>query len=191
MAKGTTYRVRLRRRREGKTDYRRRTRYLLSGLPRLVVRRSNAHYFAHIVVPSDAGDMTVVSAHSKELSKDFGWQGHQGNCTSAYLTGSLLGKRALSAGISEAILDAGLSIPLAGSNIFAVLKGAVDAGLQVPCDESVLPDMGRIRGNYLQEPSEGDVPTERSRKKGLKPASVAQRLDKALGKIKSDAREGS
>ena len=147
MAKGTTYRVGMKRRREGKTDYRRRTRYLLSGLPRLVVRRSNAHYFAHISVPSDEGDMTLASAHSKELFRDFGWKGNGGRGTSGYLTGYLCGKRATHAGIQKAILDAGLAIPGTGSNIFAVLKGAVDAGLDVPCDDGIFPGMERIGGD--------------------------------------------
>jgi large subunit ribosomal protein L18 len=151
MAKGTTYRVGMKRRREGKTDYRRRTRYLLSGLPRLVVRRSNAHYFTHVIVPSDKGDMTLASAHSKELSSVFEWKGNGGRGTAGYLTGYLCAKRALSAGIEKAILDAGLCIPGAGSNTFAVLKGAVDAGLDVPCDEGIFPQMERIAGEEGHE----------------------------------------
>lgn len=144
MAKGTTYRVGMKRRREGKTDYRRRTRYLLSGLPRLVVRRSNAHYYAHVAVPSDMGDMTLASAHSKELTS-FDWNGNSGRGTAGYLTGYLCAKRTLHAGIGKAILDAGLTIPGAGSNTFAVLKGAVDAGLDVPCDEGIFPKMDRVK----------------------------------------------
>jgi len=183
MAKGKTYRVGLRRRRNGKTDYRRRTRYLLSGLPRLVVRRSNAHYFAHIVVPSDGGDMTLTAAHSKELAERFGWPGHGGNATAGYLTGYLCGKRALGAGITEAILDAGLSIPKAGSNIFAVLKGAVDAGLKIPCDERIFPPMERIRGEGLGDSEGGESGS--FRKKGLKLSELPKLFDETISKIDS------
>ena len=183
MAKGTTYRVGFRRRREGKTDYRRRTRYLISGLPRLVVRKSNAHYFVHIAVPSDTGDMTVISAHSKELFKTFGWKGHEGCGTSGYLTGYLCGKRAVGAGIPKAILDAGLSIPRAGSNIFAVLRGAIDAGLKVPCDEGCFPEMGRIRGEVLAKAAEEDKGLARFRKKGLDVASLPKHFDETIEKI--------
>ena len=38
-------------------------------------------------------------------------------------------------------------IPGAGSNTFAVLKGAVDAGLDIPCDEGIFPKMERIGGD--------------------------------------------
>lgn len=184
MAKGTTYRVGLRRRRDGRTDYRRRTRYLISGLPRLVVRRSNAHYFAHIIVSSENGDMTLISAHSKELARRFAWPGHGGNATSGYLTGYLCGKRALAAGISEAILDAGLSIPKAGSNIFAVLKGVVDAGLKVPCDEGIFPSMKKIRGEETIEAGGGEK-SLRFRKKDLDVSALPRLLDETISKIDS------
>jgi len=86
----------------------------------------------------------LASAHSKELSS-FKWDGNGGRGTAGYLTGYLCAKRAISAGIGKAILDAGLTIPGAGSNTFAVLKGAVDAGLEVPCDEGIFPKMERIK----------------------------------------------
>jgi large subunit ribosomal protein L18 len=180
MARSATYRVGLRRRREGKTDYRKRTRFLISGIPRLVVRTSNAHYFAHIVVPSETGDLTMVSSHSKELSKHFGWKGHGSTAASGYLTGYLCGKRAVKAGIPRAILDTGLSVPHAGSNIFALLKGAVDGGLQVPCGEGCLPEMERIRGEDMAKAVEEDKSIARFRRAGIDLASFPAHFNETL-----------
>ncbi len=187
MARGTTYRLGLKRRREGTTDYRRRTRYLVSGLPRLVVRRSNAHYFTHIVIPSESGDISVVSAHSRELSRDFGWKGHAASGASGYLTGYLCGKRALEAGIPEAILDVGLALPKAGSNLFAVLKGVIDAGLKVPCDERIFPSMERVRGDQLLEGEEDKGST--FRRKGIDLASLPKDFDSTIEKIGASKEE--
>ncbi len=189
MAKGPTYRLALKRRREGKTDYRRRARYLASGIPRLVVRRSNAHYFAHVVVPSDKGDITVVSAHSKELARDFNWHGHGACGSTGYLTGFLIGKRAVRAGVERAILDAGLLIPGARSNIFAVVKGAVDAGLKVPCDEGCYPKMERIRGEEVAKAFAEDPSIAKYRKKALDLASFPRLVDEVLARINSSFTE--
>ena len=43
MAKGKRYSVKFRRRREGKTNYKKRLAFVKSDLPRLVVRRSNKY----------------------------------------------------------------------------------------------------------------------------------------------------
>jgi large subunit ribosomal protein L18 len=189
MAKGTTYRLGLKRRRIGRTDYRRRTRYLLSGLPRLVIRRTNAHYFVHVVVAREEGDLTVASAHSGELEGDFGWLGHTGSAASGYLTGYLCAKRAMKAGVREAILDAGLTIPEAGSNVFAALKGTLDGGLKVPCDEGILPPMNRIRGEDLSKAAEADDSILRFRKKDLDAASLPAHFDGVVEKMEGDNKE--
>ncbi len=189
MAKGRTYRVSLKRRREGKTDYRRRTRYLVSGLPRLVVRRSNAHYFVHVVVPSEDGDITMSSAHSKELGSRFGWKGHGSNISAGYLTGYLCGKRSLQAGITEAILDTGLVIPEAGSNVFAVLKGAIDSGLEVPCDQGCFPDMDRIEGKSVAEAAEEDDEVKEYRGEGVEPGSLPDHFRDVLDEIDEQMEE--
>ncbi|MCK4740328.1 MAG: 50S ribosomal protein L18, partial [Candidatus Thorarchaeota archaeon] len=68
MAHGPTYKVKFRRRREGKTNYYRRRRLLLSRLPRLVVRKTNTGMIVQVVDARVAGDMTVASAVSPEIS---------------------------------------------------------------------------------------------------------------------------
>lgn len=148
MAKGPKYVVPHRRRREGKTDYRARLKLLLSGKPRLVVRKSLKHIRAQIVEYDPNGDKTIVSASSEELKK-YGWNAPTGNVPAAYLVGLLIGKKSLKKKIKEAILDVGLYRVTKGSRIFAVLKGALDAGLQVPHSEEILPNEERIKGLHI------------------------------------------
>ena len=52
MKKGKTHRIKFRRKREGKTDYRKRLKLLLGGKPRLVVRKSLKNITAQIAVYS-------------------------------------------------------------------------------------------------------------------------------------------
>lgn len=148
MAQGPTFRVKFRRRREGKTNYYRRRRLLLSRLPRLVVRKTNTNTIVQLVNASVVGDATVASAISTELG-NHGWTAGTGNIPAAYLTGFLAGLRAKSRGVKEAILDVGLNPPVKGSRVYAALKGAIDAGLDVPHDQEVLPDESRISGDHI------------------------------------------
>ncbi|RLG37940.1 MAG: 50S ribosomal protein L18 [Candidatus Alkanophagales archaeon] len=148
MARGAVYRVSFRRRREGKTNYRKRLRLLLSGKPRVVVRKSNRQIRVQLVVPDAKGDHTLISAISSELKK-YGYDGYAGNTPAAYLTGLLLGVRALNAGYAEGVLDIGLHTPSRGSKVFAALKGAIDAGMEIPCSEEIFPDDARIRGEHI------------------------------------------
>lgn len=147
-ARGPTYRVAFRRRREGKTDYRRRLKLLVSRKHRVVVRRSNKYIRMQLIAPDKVGDKTLVSAQSSDL-KVFGYEGGMGNSPAAYLTGLLFGKRAVNAGYGEAILDKGLHTPVHGSNIYAALQGAVAGGMTIPHDPSVFPAGDRISGNYV------------------------------------------
>jgi len=192
MARGPRYRVPFRRRREGKTNYHKRLRLLKSKKPRLVVRKTLNHHIAQIVVYDPKGDRTVVSAHTRELIRDFGWKGHTGNTPSAYLLGLLLGYRAKKAGIEEAILDTGLHPPTRGSSIFAVLKGAVDAGLNVPHSEEIFPEDYRIRGEHVAEYAkalkEEDEALYRRQfggylVKGLEPEKLPEHFDEVKDRI--------
>jgi large subunit ribosomal protein L18 len=134
MARSSSYRVPLRRRREGKTDYQARKALVLSGKPRLVTRNSNKSVAAQILVAKPHGDEVLVAAHSNELKK-YGWKAPTGNVPAAYLTGLLCGLKAKSKGVKEAILDIGLIAPTKGAKVFATLSGVLDAGVDVPHDE--------------------------------------------------------
>jgi large subunit ribosomal protein L18 len=134
MARGARYRVPLRRRREGKTDYQARKSLVLSRKPRLVTRNSLKNVAAQILVAKPHGDEVLVAAHSNELKK-YGWKAPTGNVPAAYLTGLLCGLKAKSKGVKEAILDIGLIAPTKGAKVFATLSGVLDAGVNVPHNE--------------------------------------------------------
>ncbi len=150
MADSAVYRVKFRRRREGKTNYNKRLASVKSGLPRLVVRVKHKQVIAQIIKFNPKGDEVIASATSLELKK-YGWDGHTGNVVASYLTGLLIGKKAQKAKITEVILDIGLHTPVPGSNVYAVLKGAVDAGVSIPHSEEILPSEDRIMGNIIAE----------------------------------------
>lgn len=150
MAKGPQYNLAFRRRREGRTNYRKRRRLVVSSIPRFVVRPSNKHLTAQVVHAKPEGDYVLASAHSSEL-KEFGWKGPCGNISAAYLTGLLAGQRAKAGGIPKAILDIGLHARGPGSRVFAAAKGAVDGGLTIPHDEKVLPPSERLKGTHIVE----------------------------------------
>ncbi|MCU4743557.1 50S ribosomal protein L18 [Halobacteria archaeon AArc-m2/3/4] len=153
MATGPRYKVPMRRRREVRTDYHQRLRLLKSGKPRLVARKSNAHTTAQLVSPGPQGDETHASAHSSDL-EEYGWEAPTSNLPAAYLTGLLAGKRALDAGLEEAVLDIGLNTATPGNKVFAVQEGAIDAGLEIPHNDSVLADWSRTRGEHIAEYAE-------------------------------------
>ncbi|MEM0350880.1 MAG: 50S ribosomal protein L18 [Archaeoglobaceae archaeon] len=150
MAKGPRYKVPHRRRREGKTNYRKRLKLLLSKKPRLVVRITNQRVIAQIIEYRPEGDRVLAAVDSMKL-RDYGWNGDLNNTPACYLTGILIGKKALEIGIKEAILDIGLRTPTKGARVFAVLKGAVEAGLQIPHDDEILPDEYRILGKHIAD----------------------------------------
>jgi large subunit ribosomal protein L18 len=139
-----------RRKRESRTNYKKRLALLKSGENRLVIRKANNTVTMQLVEYSPAGDKTLVSACSTELRK-LGWKMHTGNMTSAYLTGILIGVKAKKKKIGQAVLDLGLQTPNKGGKLFSALKGAVDAGMQIPHDAEVLPGMDRISGKHVAE----------------------------------------
>lgn len=150
MAKKATYIVQYRRKRNGKTDYKKRLNLLKSKRHRLVVRKSNRYIIAQIVDYKKNTDVVKVSATSNELKK-FGWTANTSNIPAAYLTGFLCGLRAKSKKIKNAILDTGLNPSVKGSRLYSTLKGAVDSGLEIPHDSSILPDESRITGKHIAE----------------------------------------
>ncbi len=156
MKHGPRYRVPFRRRRTGKTDYRRRKKALKSGLPRAIVRRSNRYVRVQFATFDMKGDLIVASAFSKELGA-LGWEHSKNNTPAAYLTGYLAGKRASKAGVDKAVLDLGIHNPTKDSRVFATLKGILDAGVEIPHSEDILPSEERVKGKHLDEKIEADI----------------------------------
>jgi len=141
--------VALKRRREGKTDYKFRSNVLKTALARLVVRKTNRYIIAQIVESKEAQDFTVVYANSKELNK-FGWHYSHKNIPAAYLTGLLIAQKAKKKKIKEAIFDIGLQRSTKGGKIYAVVKGCVDNELKINYSEKIAPSEDRIKGLHTQ-----------------------------------------
>jgi large subunit ribosomal protein L18 len=189
MAKDSRYCVQLRRRREGKTDYKARKALVISGKPRLVVRNTLKNVIAQIIVAKPHGDEVLVSAHSRELKK-YEWKAHAGNLSSAYLTGLLCGLKAKAQGVKEVILDIGLHSPSKGARVFAMLKGVLDAGVHVPHSEEKLPDEKRIEGEHIAQYAESlaSNPEEYQSKfsKYLEQKLPPESLPKHFAKVKTE-----
>ena len=140
----------LRRRREGVTDYRSRKRAITSQKPLLVIRVSNKNVSSQFVKPTVKGDVVLSATHSKELMK-LGWHGSAKSTPACYLLGLLAGKKALAAGVTEAVAYNGLVPFIRGSRVAALLKGVVDSGVEVPVGEEAFPDADRLRGKVIAD----------------------------------------
>jgi large subunit ribosomal protein L18 len=147
---GTRRTVPHRRKRDLKTNYKKRLGFLKSGKPRLVIRKTNKTIIAQIVQYKEDGDKIIVTATSRELVK-FGWKAYTANTPSAYLTGLLVAKKALKVKVKEAIIDFGLQTPVSGGKLYATVKGAVDGGLEVPHGDKIFPSEDRIKGKHVEE----------------------------------------
>lgn len=143
-----TYKMQFKRRRLGKTDYQQRLQLLSSKKPRLVVRKTSKYIIAQIVEFNTKGDKTILSANSRALKK-LGWNFSCDNLPAAYLTGLAIGKSTKQKNIEEVSLDVGLSRSTKGNKIYAVAKGAQDAGLKINLSQEVFPSEERIRGMHI------------------------------------------
>jgi len=144
--------VSYRRKREQKTDYHKRLKLLVSKELRLVVRLTNQKIIGQLVRFLPAGDEVVLGTDSFAL-RALGWTYSCKNFPAAYLTGLLLGKRALEKGEKKAILDTGFRQTFPKGRVYAFLKGVIDAGLEVPYgeEEKIFPTMERISGKHVEE----------------------------------------
>lgn len=133
------------RRMQGKTDYRKRLILLKGNLPRLVVRKTNRYVIIQIVESKNAQDNVVNSIITKDLLK-YGWPekklGSLKSITACYLGGFLIGKKSK---VKKVILDIGLIPNTKGSRVYAVVKGVLDSGVEINCDENVFPSEEKIK----------------------------------------------
>lgn len=148
MATGPRTRVPFRRRREGRTDYRARLGLLKSNKTRMVVRRTNGNVIVQFADWDGEGDRVLASATARELAKQ-GWKHSPKSTPAAYLAGYLAGQRARKAGVENAVLDIGRHAPVRGSKVFAALKGALDAGVEMPHGDDKFPSEERLNGAFL------------------------------------------
>ena len=192
MAKNAHYRVAYRRRREHKTDYQSRRILSVSEHPRFVVRVSNKGILAQIVKAEIIGDKVLSQATSNELITKYGWQASGKSIPAAYLLGMIAGHKAVKEGIKTAYLDLGLRRPTKGSKIFAVVKGAIDSGLSIPCDSDIIPPPERINGGHIVHYAQVINPENYEKnfsvylRKGLRPESLPEHFEETKKKIQEN-----
>jgi large subunit ribosomal protein L18 len=198
MGRGPRYKVPRRRRREGKTNYRKRYIVVMSRKTRFVIRPSLKYLNIQVIRAKPEGDETIVAAHSRELVRKYGWKGGTSNTPAAYLTGFLAGLRALKEEVNEAVLDIGFVTPVPGGKVFAALKGALDAGLSIPHSEEMIPGEDRIRGEHIanyasslkeENPEKYEQLFSKYLKNGLHPEDLPSHFDEVLSRIKEDYKD--
>jgi len=155
MAHGPKTRVAMRRRREGKTNYHRRLKLVLSGKSRLIIRTSLKSTIVQVADAHIKGDIILAASDSKQLKKDYNWNYNSGNMPSAYLVGYICGLKAKKAGINECILDLGILIHK--HRMLSAFKGFLDAGIKVPFGENFFSKAdldNRINGTHIKNYAE-------------------------------------
>lgn len=153
MAKGRNQRLRFKRRRNAETDYHRRSRMLRGGSPRAVVRVSNTQVTCQLVAYEPDGDRILASATGKTLVDSYKWpaDASRKSIPACYLVGFAMAKSAISNGHSKAILDIGLAASTTGNRAYAAMKGMIEAGMELPHSEGVLPADERTNGEHIGE----------------------------------------
>ncbi|MDP3765083.1 MAG: 50S ribosomal protein L18 [Nanoarchaeota archaeon] len=188
--KGKVFTVPFRRKRQGRTYYKKRLRVLSSNKARLVIRKSLKDLQASIIEYNPKGDRILFTINSKALNK-IGWKGDNGNISSAYLIGLFAGKKAIEKGVKDAILDLGFTNSVKGSRIYAALAGAIDAGLKIPFNSEILPAKDRISGEHIAKyahylknnKSAYDRQFSNYIKRGLNPEDIVEHFNKIKSKI--------
>jgi large subunit ribosomal protein L18 len=162
----------------------------------LVVRISNKNVSSQFVKPTARGDLVLSASNSKELSK-LGWHGSYKSTPACYLLGLLAGKKAMVAGVKEAVAYNGLVPFIRGSRVAALLKGVVDSGVQVPVGEEAFPDADRLAGKPIADyakklASEGKEAYSRSfsalLKGGFRPEGYPQEFERVKAMISEGAK---
>ena len=151
MAKGRNQRLRFKRRRNAETDYHRRSKMLRGGSPRAVVRVSNTQVTCQLVGYETEGDRVLASITGKSLVDSYKWpsDASRKSVPACYLAGFAMATSAISKGHTQAILDIGLAASSSGNRAYAALKGMIDAGMDIPHSEDVLPSEERINGEHI------------------------------------------
>lgn len=136
----------LKRIRERKTNYHKRSSLLLSKKRFITIKVTNQNILTQVLEPSITGDKVITSAHSTNLAK-LGWMGSLNSLPACYLTGLLLGKKASFKGIDNAILYTGKDAFT--ERLSACLKGIIDGGIEIPSSEDSFPSTERISGEHI------------------------------------------
>lgn len=190
MGKATrcTYKVAFRRRREGRTNYSKRIALLKYG-NRLVVRKTCRSIIIQLMSYSPKGDKVIIGVSSKDLA-EYGFPKLK-SVPFAYLLGYLAGKRALAKNVRKAVLDLGRRTPTKSFFAYAALKGAIDAGMEIPHNENVFDDdrfVGKHISDYASKLKASDEAKYRQRfsryiSSKIDPADLVSLIEKAKSKM--------
>lgn len=148
MASNAIHTVPYRRKREGRTNYKKRLELLKGQKHRLVVRKSNTSIQLQLVDYQPDGDKVIAAFNSLSLTKK-GWPFSCNSIPAAYVAGLELGTIAKKNNISDAIVDLGLQLPKKGGRLYAAIKGVIDAGVAIPISEEVFPSQERLLGEHI------------------------------------------
>ncbi len=142
-----------RRRKENKTDYKKRLNLLKGRAPRVVFRKTNRYFISQYIESEEAKDKVILTINSKGLLK-YGWdekaKGSLKSIPASYLTGYLIGKQIISKKLKTPVVDLGMIRTLHKTKVFAFLKGLIDSGLDINCNEECYPEEERIKGSSLK-----------------------------------------
>ena len=136
----------LKRIRQRKTNYRKRSGILIGRRPFIITKISGQNISAQSLKPTLTGDIVIASAHSRELIRH-GWKGSMNSMPACYLTGLLLGKKTIEKGATNAVLYTGNN-PFT-TKVAACLKGIVDSGIKIPVSKESLPSDDRVSGEHI------------------------------------------
>jgi large subunit ribosomal protein L18 len=178
----------LKRIRERKTNYHKRASLLLSKKKFITIKVTNQNILTQVLEPSITGDKVITSVHSTNLQK-LGWKGSLNSLPACYLTGLLLGKKAVFKGIDNAVLYTGKDSFT--ERISACLKGIIDGGVEIPSSEESFPSTERICGEHISNYAsalKSDVETYNKRfssliKNGLNPENYKSHFEEFKEKI--------
>ena len=143
----------MKRRKQGKTDYKARITLLKGKTGRVVFRKTNRYIIGQYIKSEEAKDRIIVGVFSRKLL-EYGWPktatGSLKSIPASYLTGFLLGKEMLEKDEKQGIFDIGLLRSIEKSKPYAFLKGIIDAGIDIKADKKMFPEEKRIIGGNLK-----------------------------------------
>lgn len=178
----------LKRIRSDKTNYRKRAAIIIARHSFATVRVTDQNISAQVIKTTPTGDLVVASAHSHELAKH-GWKGSTNNLPACYLTGLLLGMKALEKGTTKVVLYIGKEHFT--TRVAACTKGIADSGVNMPISEESVPDEERITGQHIADYAnslKSDEQQYKSRfsailKNGLKPEEYPAHFEEVRARI--------
>lgn len=178
----------LKRIRLDRTNYRKRAAVIIGRHSFATVRVTDQNVSAQMIKATPRGDIVIASAHSQELAKN-GWKGANNNLPACYLTGLLLGKKALEKGISKAVLYIGKEHFT--TRVAACAKGIADAGVNLPISDDSVPAEERITGQHVSDYANSLKSDEQEYnshfsallKRGLKPEDYPAHFEQIKAKI--------